>query len=164
TSKGFTYRLRRNHDLIDGRYNDALFENADRELQVFRWVLDSIFHSAYKKNWEGIKGQGLVLGKARENDQSSRITIHMAYAGGSEAPRYGMLIPDGRYLFYCNMKYEELLSDGYSLYLAVNGVILCYQTIPAKYLTFPAHPLHEKDPAGRQWDPRAREEGIPMGT
>ena len=113
------------------------------------------FHATHNKNWEGIKAQGLVLGKTRVEGQSSRIAIHMAYAGGTEAPRYGTHIPYGRYLFYCNVKYEKLLSDGYSLYLADNGVVLCYQTIPASYLTFHTRPPHEKDPAGRQWDRRA---------
>ena len=59
------------------------------------------------------------------------------------------------------VKYEELLSDGFALFLADNGVVL---TIPAKDLTFHTHPPHEKDPAGRQWEKRAREEGIPMGA
>ena len=31
-----------------------------------------------------------------------------------------------------------------------NGVVLSYNTIPAKYLTFHTQPPHEKDPAGRQ--------------
>ena len=37
-SKRLTYTLRRNHDLSLGRYNDALVENIDRELQAFRWA------------------------------------------------------------------------------------------------------------------------------
>ena len=127
-------------------------------------ALGCILHATHIKNWEGIRDQRLVLGKAREAGQSSRIAIHMAYAGGTKAPRYGTHIPYGRYLFYCNVKCEKLLSDGYSLYLADNGVVLCYQTVPAKYLAFHARPPHEKDPAGRQWDRRAREEGIRMGT
>ena len=51
-----------------------------------------------------------------------------------------------------------------ALFLADNGVVLSYKTIPAKYLTFHTRPPHEKDPAGRQWERRAREEGVPMGT
>ena len=68
-----------------------------------------IFHATHNKNWEGIKKQGLVLGKTREEGQSSRIAIH---------------------------------------YLADNGVVLCYQTIPASYLTFHTRSTHEKDPMG----------------
>ena len=37
-SKRVTYALRHNHDLSLGRYNDALFENINRELQAFRWA------------------------------------------------------------------------------------------------------------------------------
>ena len=62
------------------------------------------------------------------------------------------------------MKFEELLDEGGALFLADNGVVLSYKTIPAKYLTFHTRPPHEKDPAGRQWERRAREEGVPMGT
>ena len=62
------------------------------------------------------------------------------------------------------MKFEELLNEGGALFLADNGVVLSYKTIPAKYLTFHTRPPREKDPAGRQWERRAREEGVPMGA
>ena len=83
---------------------------------------------------------------------------------GSEAPRAGTHIAYGRYLFYCNVKYEELLDEGGALFLADNGVVLSYNSIHVKYLTFSTRPPHEKDPVGQQWDRRAREEGVPMGT
>ena len=84
----------------------------------------------------------------------------MTYAGGSEAPRHGTHIHYGRCLFY-NVKYELFLAAGGQLFLAENGVALCYGSIPAKYFT---RPFYEKDPAGRQWDRRAKEEGVPMET
>ena len=76
----------------------------------------------------------------------------------------GTRIQYGKYIFYCNVKCEELLDEGGALFLADNGVVLSYKTIPAKYLTFHTRPPHKKDPAGRQWERRAREEGVPMGT
>ena len=127
-------------------------------------ALGYIFHATHNKNWESIKDQGLALGYTREQGQSSRLAIHMVYAGGSEAPRHGTQILYGKYLFYCNVKFEELLNEGGALFLADNGVVLSYKTIPAKYLTFHTRPPHEKDPAGRQWERRAQEEGVPMGT
>ena len=51
-----------------------------------------------------------------------------------------------------------------ALFLADNGVVLSYNTIPARYLSFHTRPPHEKDPAGRRWERRAQEEGVPMGT
>ena len=36
----------------------------------------------------------------------------MVYAGGSEAPKHGTHIQYGKYIFYCNVKYEELLEEG----------------------------------------------------
>ena len=232
TSKRLIYLLRHNKDTNLGRYNDALFENIDKDLQAFRWAphkilgfllgntksrftvhvqlrrldyddvpsidwyislsavqghsrvsdvadpstlgepltldrcraLGYIFHATHNKNWESIKEQGLALGHTREQGQSSRVAIHMVYAGGSEAPRHGTQIQYGKYLFYCNVKFEELLDEGGALFLADNGVVLSYKTIPAKYLTFHTRPPHEKDPAGRQWERRAREEGVPMKT
>ena len=86
-------------------------------------ALGCILYATPNKDWEGIRDHGLVLGKARE---AGRVAIRMAYADGTEAPRYGTHISYGRHLFYCNMKYEKLFSDGYSLYLADNGVLLCY--------------------------------------
>ena len=127
-------------------------------------ALGYIFHATHNKNWEGIRDKGLALGHTREEGQSSRLAIHMVYAGGSEAPKHGTHIQYGRYIFYYNVKYEELLHEGGALFLADNGVVLSYNTIPAKYLTFHTRPPHEKDPAGRQWERRAREEGVPMGT
>ena len=53
------------------------------------------------------------------------------------------------------MKFEELLNEGGALFLADNGVVLSYKTIPAKYLTF-----HTRPP----WERRAQEEGVPIGT
>ena len=76
------------------------------------------------------KTEGLELGKTRDPGQSSRIAIHMVYAGGSEAPRAGTHIAYGRYLFYCNVKYEELLDEGGALFLADNGVVLSYKLDP----------------------------------
>ena len=129
-----------------------------------RRSLGYIFHATHNKNWESLKTEGLELGKTRDPGQSSRIAIHMVYAGGSEAPRAGTHIAYGRYLFYCNVKYEELLDEGGALFLADNGVVLSYNSIHVKYLTFSTRPPHEKDPVGQQWDRRAREEGVPMGT
>ena len=113
--------------------------------------LGYIFHATHNKNWESIKTEGLELGKTRDPGQSSRIAIHMVYAGGSEAPRAGTHIAYGRYLFYCNVKYEELLDEGGALFLADNGVVLSYNSIHVKYLTFSTRPPHEKDPVGQQW-------------
>ena len=127
-------------------------------------ALGYIFHATHNRNWEGIRDKGLALGHTREEGQSSRLAIHMVYAGGSEAPKHGTHIQYGKRIFYCNVKYEELLDEGGALFLADNGVVLSYNTIPAKYLTFHTRPPHEKDPAGRQWERRAREEGVPMGT
>ena len=127
-------------------------------------ALGYIFHATHNKNWEGVRDQGLALGHTREEGQSSRLAIHMVYAGGSEAPKHGTHIQYGKYIFCCNVKYEELLNEGGALFLADNGVVLSYNTIPAKYLTFHTRPQHEKDPAGRQWERRAREEGVPMRT
>ena len=62
------------------------------------------------------------------------------------------------------MKYEELLDAGGVLFLADNGVVLSYNTIPVRFLIFSTRPPHERDPSGQQWDRRAREEGVPMGT
>ena len=228
TSKRLIYLLRHSKDTSLGRYNDALFENIDRDLQAFRWAphkilgfllkntksrftvhvqlrrldyddvpsidwyislsavqghsrvsdiadpstlgepltldrcraLGYIFHATRNKNWESIRDKGLALGHTREEGQSS----HMVYAGGSEAPKHGTQIQYGKYLFYCNVKFEELLNEGGALFLAGNAVVLSYKTIPAKYLTFHTRPPHEKDPAGRQWERLAREEGVPMGT
>ena len=44
--------------------------------------LGYIFHATHNKNWESIKTEGLELGKTRDPGQSSRIAIHMVYAGG----------------------------------------------------------------------------------
>ena len=60
---------------------------------------------------------------------------------------------------YCNVKYEELLDEGGARFLADNGVVLSYKTIPAKYLTFHTRPPHEKDPADRQWERKALSQG-----
>ena len=47
----------------------------------------------------------------------------------------------------CNVKFEELLNEGGALFLADNGVVLSYKTIPAKYLTFHTRPfLWERHP------------------
>ena len=203
TSKRLIYLLRHNKDTNLGRYNDALFENIDKDLQAFPWAphkilgfllgntksrftvhvqlrrldyddvpsidwcislsavqghsrvsdvadpstlgepltldrcraLGYIFHATRNKNWESIKEQGLALGHTREQGQSSRVAIHMVYAGGSEAPRHGTQIQYGKYLFYCNVKFEELLDEGGALFLADNGVVLSYKMIPAKYYT-----------------------------
>ena len=62
------------------------------------------------------------------------------------------------------MKYEELLDEGGALFLADNGVVLSYNSIHVKYLTFSTRPPHEKDPVGQQWDRRAREEGVSYGN
>ena len=48
--------------------------------------------------------------------------------------------------------------------LQTTGLFLSYNSIHVKYLTFSTRPPHEKDPVGQQWDRRAREEGVPMGT
>ena len=52
-------------------------------------ALGYIFHATHNKNWEGIRDQGLALGKTREESQSSRLAIHMVYAGGWEARSMG---------------------------------------------------------------------------
>ena len=88
------------------------------------------------------KPRGLELGKTRDPGQSSRIAIHMVYAGGSEAPRAGTHIAYGRYLFYCNVKYEELLDEGGALFLADNGGRFEFTTrSTSSTLTFSTRPL-----------------------
>ena len=65
-------------------------------------------------------------------------------------------------VFYCNVKFQKFLDEEGALFLADNGVVLSYQTIPAKYLTFHTRPPHKKkNPAGRQWKRRAWKEGVP---
>ena len=149
TSKRLIYLLHHSKDTSLGRYNDALFENIDRDLQAFRWAphkilgfllgntksrftvhaqlrrldyddvpsidwyislsavqghsrvsdiadpstlgepltldrcraLGYVFHATHNKNWESIRDKGLALGHTREEGQSSRLAIHMAYAG-----------------------------------------------------------------------------------
>ena len=93
-------------------------------------ALGYIFQATHNKNWEGIKDKGLALGPTREEGQSSRLAIHMVYAGGSEAPKHGTHIQYGKHIFHCNVKYEELLDEGGALFLADNGVVLSYNTIP----------------------------------
>ena len=225
TSKRLIYLLRHSKDTSLGRYNDALFENIDRDLQALCWAphkilgfllgntksrfvvwttmmcLPSIGTSACRprkvtpecptlltlrllespSRWTvaepldtSFMQPTTKTGKASETRDSPWVTPgrkaspaawpYMVYAGGSEAPKQGTQIQYGKYLFYCNVKFEELLNEGGALLLADNGVVLSYKTIPAKYLTFHTRPPHEKDPAGRQWERRAREEGVPMGS
>ncbi|CAE7575279.1 SBE2.1, partial [Symbiodinium pilosum] len=145
TSKRLTYLLRHSKQTSLGRRNDALFENIDRDLQAFRWAPHKILGFLLGNT----KSRFTVHVQLRRLDyddegQSSRLAIHMVYAGGSEAPKHGTHIQYGKYIFYCNVKYEELLDEGGALFLADNGVVLSYNTIPAKYLTFHTRPPHEK--------------------
>ena len=58
TSKRLIYLLRHSKDTSLGRYNDALFENIDRDLQAFRWAPHQIL--------------GFLLGNTK-----SRFTVHV---------------------------------------------------------------------------------------
>ena len=58
TSKRLIYLLRHSKDTSLGRYNDALFENIDRDLQAFRWAPHKIL--------------GFLLGNTK-----SRFTVHV---------------------------------------------------------------------------------------
>ncbi len=127
-------------------------------------ALGFIFHAAHNRNWESIREGGLVLGQTRYEGQSARVAIHFTYAGGQEPPRAGTHIQYGRYMFYCSVDYERFLADGYELYLMENGVVLCRTSVPSKYLSFTLRPPHEKDPGGRRWDRKSKEEGVPLGT
>ena len=142
--------------------------------------LGYIFHATHNKNWESIKTEGLELGKTRDPGQSQP----HRYPHGLRRWVRGSACGDAhclcRYLFYCNVKYEELLDEGGALFLADNGVVLSYNSIHVKYLTFSTRPPHEKDPVGQQWGPpelgrerrsygngnpqsRGRQGGSPMG-
>ena len=58
TSKRLIYLLRHSKDTNLGRYNDALFENIDKDLQAFRWAPHKIL--------------GFLLGNTK-----SRFTVHV---------------------------------------------------------------------------------------
>ena len=58
TSKRLIYLLRHSKDTSLGRYNDALFENIDRDVQAFRWAPHKIL--------------GFLLGNTK-----SRFTVHV---------------------------------------------------------------------------------------
>ena len=211
TSKRLTYTLRHNHDLSLGRYNDALFENIDRELQAFRWAPHKILgfllgntktrfavHVQLRRlhyddipsiDWyislSDIQGQGVRDSRSFDSWRASVIGHQKARAGFGQDQRGRSVQPHRHPHGLCRWHRGTALWDAHAV-RQVSVLLqckvreapfgrllalpcrergsLCYQTIPASYLTFHTRPPHEKDPAGRQWDRRAREEGVPVGT
>ena len=61
--------------------------------------LGHMLHAAQNNNFQSIKKDGLLLAETRQPGQTSRITIHFVYAGGSVPPREGTHIATGHRLF-----------------------------------------------------------------
>ena len=74
------------------------------------------FHATHNKNWEGIKEKGLVLGQTAWPKLSRGDPPHLSWWIAGTHVQYG------RYIFYCNIKYEQFIKDGHKLYLTKRGM------------------------------------------
>ena len=113
--------------------------------------LGHIFHAAHIRNYESIKRDGLLLMETRQPGQTHRVTIHMVYAGGSEAAREGTHIMSGPNIFYAQLDFESFLDYGNRLYLTPNGVVVTPNNIAPMFLTFHNEPPHIEFRGSRRW-------------
>ena len=73
-----------------------------------RWTVAEPLHTSFMQTTIGKTSKTITRPAShRKQDQSSRLAIHMVFAGDSEAPRHGTQIQYGKYLFYCNVNLKS---------------------------------------------------------
>ena len=100
------------------------------------------------------------MSATRGGQTRSRQAIHFVYAGGEVGPQAGTVVA-GRVLLSAGVL--ALLQRG-QLYLTLNGVVLSYVDVPAKYLYFMRRPPHEEDVGAKRWNKRQQQSRQERGS